>query len=118
MVGMEEGLLPHSRSVEADGAAIDEERRLCYVGITRAQERLTLSFSLSRRKWGRARPTVPSRFLYEITGQAGNPNYVAAVSGRSAASIVAGRKRAAKAKSKAGRTPNQGVRRINNLNKL
>ncbi len=110
MVGMEEGLLPHSRSVEADGAAIDEERRLCYVGITRARERLTLSLCLSRRKWGRARPTVPSRFLYEITGQAGNPNYAAAVSGRSVASIVAGRKRATAAKSKAGRTPNQDDR--------
>ena len=77
MVGMEEGLLPHRRSV-ADGSdsAIDEERRLCYVGITRAQLRLTLTMALTRRKWGKPRPTMPSRFLYEVTGQADNPNYV------------------------------------------
>ncbi len=70
MVGMEEGILPHRRAVEAEGAAIDEERRLAYVGVTRAQEQLTLSIALTRRKWGKARDTVPSRFLYEMTGQA------------------------------------------------
>ncbi len=72
MVGMEEGILPHKRSVEIEGDAIDEERRLCYVGVTRAQEQLTLSFALTRRKWGKPRDTVPSRFLYEMTGQAEN----------------------------------------------
>jgi DNA helicase-2/ATP-dependent DNA helicase PcrA len=72
MVGMEEGILPHKRSVEVEGDAIDEERRLCYVGVTRAQEQLTLSFALTRRKWGKPRETVPSRFLYEMTGQAEN----------------------------------------------
>lgn len=77
MVGMEEGILPHHRSVAADGSAIDEERRLCYVGVTRAQQRLTLSLSLSRNKWGKPRDTVPSRFLFEITGQADNPKYLA-----------------------------------------
>jgi DNA helicase-2/ATP-dependent DNA helicase PcrA len=82
MVGMEEGLLPHHRSV-GDGAdsAIDEERRLCYVGVTRAQLRLTLTLALSRRKWGKARPPAPSRFLYELTGQADNPNYLATARG-------------------------------------
>jgi ATP-dependent DNA helicase UvrD/PcrA len=73
LVGMEEGILPHKRSVEGEGAAIDEERRLCYVGVTRAREQLTLSFALTRRKWGKPRKTVPSRFLYEMTGQADNP---------------------------------------------
>lgn len=75
MVGMEEGILPHKRSLEAsDNNAIDEERRLCYVGVTRAQERLTLSLALTRRKWGKPRETTPSRFLYEMTGQADNPH--------------------------------------------
>jgi DNA helicase-2/ATP-dependent DNA helicase PcrA len=73
MVGMEEGILPHKRSLEMpDDSAIDEERRLCYVGVTRAQERLTLSLALSRRKWGKPRETIPSRFLFEMTGKADN----------------------------------------------
>ncbi len=82
LVGLEEGLLPHRRSIEMDGPAIEEERRLCYVGITRAQRRLTLTFAAARRKWGKLRPSVPSRFLYEITGQADHPKYLAAVQGR------------------------------------
>ncbi len=74
MVGMEEGILPHQRSVSSEDENVDEERRLCYVGITRAQEQLTMSLSLTRRKWGKPRPTTPSRFLYEITGKADNPH--------------------------------------------
>ena len=75
IVGMEEGILPHQRSLEDDEAGVPEERRLCYVGVTRAEERLTLSMSLTRKKWGKARDTKPSRFLYELTDQADNPNY-------------------------------------------
>jgi DNA helicase II / ATP-dependent DNA helicase PcrA len=71
LVGLEEGILPHKRSVAAeDDSAIAEERRLCYVGVTRAREILTLSFALTRRKWGKPQKTIPSRFLYEMTGQA------------------------------------------------
>ncbi len=74
MVGMEEGILPHRRSLVDSVDGVDEERRLCYVGVTRAQDELTLSLPMSRFKWGKARPTFPSRFLYEVTGQAENPN--------------------------------------------
>ena len=70
MVGLEEGLLPHHRSLEAGLDAIAEERRLCYVGVTRARKRLVLSLCLTRMKWGKSRPCKPSRFLYELTGQA------------------------------------------------
>jgi DNA helicase-2/ATP-dependent DNA helicase PcrA len=79
MVGLEEGLLPHRRSAAIDGAAIDEERRLCYVGVTRAQDRLTLSMALARFKWGRSKPTIPSRFLFELTGKADNPQALEAL---------------------------------------
>ncbi len=77
MVGMEEGILPHHQSVklEDEGGTVDEERRLCYVGITRAQRRLTLTLASARLKWGKNRPTIPSRFLYEATGRADNPHY-------------------------------------------
>ncbi len=75
LVGLEEGILPHHRSLEDDEAGVPEERRLCYVGVTRAEERLTLSMSLTRMKWGKPRDTVPSRFLYELTGKADHPNY-------------------------------------------
>lgn len=83
MVGMEEGILPHKRSIESyQEKDIDEERRLCYVGFTRAQRKLTLTFALTRMKWGKQRDTIPSRFLYEATGQSENPNYYAAITGR------------------------------------
>jgi DNA helicase-2/ATP-dependent DNA helicase PcrA len=77
MVGLEEGLLPHRRAVAAEGPAIDEERRLAYVGVTRAQDELTLSLSLTRRKWGRVQEQNPSRFLFEMIGKADNPHEAA-----------------------------------------
>lgn len=75
LVGMEEGILPHHRSLEGDEAGVPEERRLCYVGVTRAEELLTMSLSLTRMKWGKPRDTVPSRFLFELTGKADHPDY-------------------------------------------
>jgi DNA helicase-2/ATP-dependent DNA helicase PcrA len=74
-------LLPHRRSVADAGDAIDEERRLCYVGVTRAQEELTLTMAQARFKWGKERPTFPSRFLYELTGQADHPNKAKSIRG-------------------------------------
>jgi DNA helicase-2/ATP-dependent DNA helicase PcrA len=68
IVGMEEGILPHSRSI-IDGKSIDEERRLAYVGVTRAQDTLTLSFAKTRMKWGKPRASIPSRFLMEMRGE-------------------------------------------------
>jgi len=67
MVGMEEGLLPHSRSLE-DPEQLEEERRLCYVGITRAKERLYLLYTFRRAFFGDSGSDVrlPSRFLSEI----------------------------------------------------
>jgi ATP-dependent exoDNAse (exonuclease V) beta subunit len=67
LVGMEEGVLPHARSI-GPGQSIEEERRLCYVGVTRAQTTLTLSFAKGRMKWGKMRPSIPSRFLMEMRG--------------------------------------------------
>ena len=68
LVGMEEGIMPHQRSV-LEGRGVDEERRLCYVGVTRAQESLTLTFTRARMKWGKLRPSIPSRFLMEMRGE-------------------------------------------------
>jgi ATP-dependent exoDNAse (exonuclease V) beta subunit len=66
---MEEGLLPHKRSIaDLKGLAIAEERRLCYVGVTRARDTLTLSYCKARMKWGVERPQIPSRFLMEMRG--------------------------------------------------
>ena len=65
IVGMEEGLLPHSRSVD-DPAQMEEERRLCYVGITRAQQRVYLFRAFRRRLMGGSMPSTPSRFLADV----------------------------------------------------
>lgn len=66
MVGMEEGLFPSSRSLETDKAALEEERRLCYVGMTRAREELHLSYASSRAQFGSRSYNMPSRFLGDM----------------------------------------------------
>ena len=65
IVGMEEGLMPHSRSMGTP-EEIEEERRLCYVGVTRAQKRLYLLRAFRRGFWGGSGPSDPSRFLEDI----------------------------------------------------
>ena len=65
LAGLEENLLPHRRAVE-DDKQMPEERRLCYVGITRAQDRLYLTCAFRRHLYGQAQPGFPSRFLQEI----------------------------------------------------
>jgi DNA helicase-2/ATP-dependent DNA helicase PcrA len=61
---MEEGVFPHARSIEEQG--IEEERRLAYVGLTRAQERLALTHAATRSLWGSRDYRSPSRFLEEL----------------------------------------------------
>ena len=78
MLGMEEGLFPHSRSLDSP-AGLEEERRLAYVGMTRAKDRLYLFHAFRRHLWGSANLNLPSRFLADIPrelvdGSAGIPS--------------------------------------------
>jgi DNA helicase-2/ATP-dependent DNA helicase PcrA len=65
MIGMEEGLFPHSRSL-LDKRQLEEERRLCYVGITRAKEKLYLTYTRRRLLYGNVTGSIVSRFIAEI----------------------------------------------------
>jgi len=65
LVGLEEDILPHRRSIYEE-VSVDEERRLMYVGITRAKKHLTITRCLMRRKYGKNEERIPSRFLAEI----------------------------------------------------
>jgi DNA helicase-2/ATP-dependent DNA helicase PcrA len=78
LVGLEQGLFPSYRSLD-DPAAIEEERRLCYVGITRAQERLFISYARERRLYGSREPAHPSVFLSELPSELLESNVVAAM---------------------------------------
>ncbi len=66
IAGMEDGLFPHQRSIEDAGGRLEEERRLCYVGMTRAREELCLSYAEVRRMHGSESFSRPSRFIEEI----------------------------------------------------
>ncbi|HSL32322.1 MAG TPA: UvrD-helicase domain-containing protein [Candidatus Limnocylindrales bacterium] len=68
IAGLEEGLFPHSRALD-DEKELEEERRLAYVGITRAKSRLYLSHAWRRATWGMGQASVPSRFLLEIPAE-------------------------------------------------
>jgi DNA helicase-2/ATP-dependent DNA helicase PcrA len=67
LAGMEEGILPHARAVAEGG--VEEERRLAYVGITRAMTTLSLSWAAERARYGRRARSIPSRFLFEAQGE-------------------------------------------------
>lgn len=98
MTGMEDGFLPHRRSLQNEERAhlddsfvpgpahggIEEERRLCYVGMTRARKRLVLSFAESRSIFGRTEENPPSRFLGDVPGLAAS----AGRAGRGGATVV------------------------------
>jgi DNA helicase-2/ATP-dependent DNA helicase PcrA len=95
ILGMEEGLFPHSRSLD-DPAALEEERRLAYVGMTRAKDRLYLFHTFRRHLYGNANLNIPSRFLKDIPselveGSAGLPAGVDARGMAPARAIEAGR---------------------------
>ena len=67
ILGVEEEILPHRSSIEAD--TIEEERRLAYVGITRAKRNLTLTFAAKRKQYGEIIDCTPSRFLDELPSE-------------------------------------------------
>jgi DNA helicase-2/ATP-dependent DNA helicase PcrA len=67
IVGCEEGSFPHMRALEEGGE--EEERRLCYVGITRARQRLYMTWTRERRLFGRAERNLPSRFVDELPAE-------------------------------------------------
>lgn len=64
LVGMEENILPHKNSIEEE--SIEEERRLAYVGLTRAQRKLNISYAMQRKRFGNIESTEPSRFIEEL----------------------------------------------------
>lgn len=78
MVGMEEGVFPGVRAVEAGRAELEEERRLCYVGMTRAREELHMSYAQGRLQFGQRSYNMPSRFLADmghVAAQAPSMNF-------------------------------------------
>ena len=79
LAGLEEGLFPHSRSRD-DEAELEEERRLCYVGITRARKQLVLTSAARRRVFGEYQNTEPSRFIEEIPAELIEQDFPAASS--------------------------------------
>lgn len=81
MIGMEEGILPHSRVFEAGPTELEEERRLCYVGMTRAREELHLSYAYSRLQFGTRGYNPVSRFVSDMDNQVAMVNPEPAIMG-------------------------------------
>ena len=75
MIGMEETIFPHSRALY-DQSEMEEERRLCYVGMTRAREELYLTYASSRMLYGGMQHNPPSRFLSEIDAETAGPSFL------------------------------------------
>ena len=84
IVGMEEGIFPHSSSF-FDNSQLEEERRLCYVGLTRAREELHLTHAMSRMLWGSSQSNPPSRFLADIDAKYASKTFIAEPLGQTAA---------------------------------
>jgi len=105
LVGLEEGLMPHRRAL-AEGE-VEEERRLMYVGITRAQRALTLCQTKARARHGRAGASLTSRFVFELKGETPPPAWQRAVREAFGAKSLkpARRTRKAAAKPRAKRAP-------------
>lgn len=87
MLGMEEGVFPHSRALGSDGE-LEEERRLCYVGMTRAREELFLSYARRRATYGQANFNPPSRFLQDVPKSLVEPMAGAAMPAMAAVSSI------------------------------
>ena len=104
LTGLEEGLLPHARAVAED--TVEEERRLAYVGITRARKYLTLTLTQSRARHGQRMETMPSRFLFELKDEKPPAGWVACGAGEP----VAPAKRKAKRKKRARRASRGAAR--------
>nr|WP_290222194.1 DNA helicase PcrA [Trichocoleus desertorum] len=94
LVGLEQGLFPNFRSLE-DPTALEEERRLCYVGITRAQERLFISHARERRLYGSREPASPSLFLAELPRELLTSNVSTAIPTRMTQGIATAKRQGA-----------------------
>jgi DNA helicase II / ATP-dependent DNA helicase PcrA len=112
LIGVEEGILPHARSVAED--TVEEERRLMYVGITRAQRHLTITCTKTRARYGTRIESMPSRFLFELRGEAPPRGWRAlgadpAPSKRDAPSKPRGKRRKKSARSPALEAPHKDL---------